>query len=91
MQTKRRKRKQGIKRCRSCGEIIYMDGEWVSDNSRATRLCSSCHFIDCGGYGGNNRRIGGDIGDMVFDSDLDEFDYEMLGDDPDFDLEYYLR
>jgi len=90
MQTKRRKRKSGIKRCRTCGEIIYMDGEWVSDTCRATRLCPSCNFIGCNSSGRRERRIGGDLGDMIFYSDLDEFDYEMIG-DPDFDLEYYLR
>jgi len=90
MKTKRRKRKKGIRRCRSCGEIIYMEGEWLSENSRITKLCSSCNFIDCGGYGASDRRVGGDIGDMLFYSDLDEFDREMIGDDPYFDLEDYL-
>jgi hypothetical protein len=87
MKAKRRKRKQGIRRCRSCGEIIRIGDEWLSDNSS---LCPSCEFID-----GNNpdcceRQLDADINDVLFYSDLDAFDYEMMGDDPDFDLEDYL-
>jgi len=91
MKTKHRKRKPGIRRCRSCGEIIYKDGEWVASTCRATRLCPSCNYIGCNSSGRRDRRIDGDLGDMIYDSGLDEFDYEMIGDDPDFDLEYYLR
>jgi hypothetical protein len=84
--TKRRK-KRGIRRCQSCGEVIRIDGEWLSNNSK---LCMTCKFI-----GGNDsdcyeRQLDVDINDIMFYSDLDEYDYEMIG-DPNFDIEEYLQ
>ncbi len=84
-----RKRKQGgIRRCRDCGEIIFMDGEPMPGSTR--QRCRACNYIGVG-CGPPSRQIDADIHDMAFYSDLDEFDSEILGDDPDFNLEDYLE
>jgi len=83
----RKRKKSGIRRCESCGEIIFMDGERMPGSSRLR--CASCRYIEA-----ESKRRDGDIepfDEPMFYSDLDEFDYEMMGDDPDFDLEDYLQ
>ena len=82
----RKRKKRGIRRCESCGEIIFIDGERIPGSSRS--YCASCRYIEVG-----SKRRDPDIeyfDNLTADSDLDEFDYEMIG-DPDFDIEEYLQ
>ena len=42
----RKRKKRGIRRCQSCGEIIFMDGERMPGSSRSH--CASCRYIEAG-------------------------------------------
>ncbi|MCL2347313.1 MAG: hypothetical protein FWC50_03520 [Planctomycetaceae bacterium] len=81
----RKRKKSGIRRCQSCDDIIFMDGERMPGSSRLR--CASCRYIEAGSKR-RDRHV--KYFDDPDDSDLDEYDYEMIG-DPDFDLEEYLQ
>ena len=81
----RKCKKRGILRCKSCGEIIFMDGECMPGSSRS--YCASCRYVEVRSKGRDPDKY---IRALAADSDLDEFDYEMIG-DPDFDIEEYLQ
>jgi len=82
----RKRRKRGIRRCESCGDIIFMDGERMPGSSRS--YCASCRYIAVRSKQRDWEIKYADA--QTDDSDLDEYDYEMIG-DPDFDIEEYLQ
>ena len=81
----RKHKKRGIRRCKSCGEIIFIDGEQMPGSNRS--YCASCRYVEVRSKGRDPDKY---INPLTADSDLDEFDYEMIG-DPDFDIEEYLQ
>jgi hypothetical protein len=82
----RKRKNYGIRRCKSCGEIIRIDGEWMPGCNRIS--CASCRYIEeaCNPY----QLLEKCMSDLIMEPDFDEYDTEMIG-DPDIDLEEYLQ